>query len=84
MVGLTAHFGWRAALLTGGGLGVAAVGVLATQLRGFVGGGEVERPRRTTGHDVRLLLTAPILSAFAYFAFGWLLRTSGSCRPRCG
>lgn len=69
VVALTAHFGWRAALVTVGGLGLAVVVVLATQLRGFVGAREVGRPRSTTGRDVRLLLTAPILSAFAYFAF---------------
>ncbi|MGH7385445.1 MAG: MFS transporter, partial [Candidatus Rokuibacteriota bacterium] len=32
VVGLTAHFGWRAALLTVGGLGLTVVVVLATQL----------------------------------------------------
>ncbi|MGH7402642.1 MAG: MFS transporter, partial [Candidatus Rokuibacteriota bacterium] len=69
VVGLTAHFGWRVALLTVGSLGLAVVGVLATQLRGFVGGREAGRPRSAAGRDVRLLLTAPILSAFAYFAF---------------
>jgi MFS family permease len=69
VVGLTAHWGWRAALVTVGALGLAVVGVLATQLRAFVGGREAERPRATAGRDVRLLLTAPILSAFAYFAF---------------
>lgn len=69
VVGLTGHFGWRAALVTVGALGLAVVLMLATQLRTFVGGRAAERPRSTTGRDVRLLLTAPILSAFAYFAF---------------
>jgi len=69
VVGLTAHFGWRVALVTVGAAGLAVVSVLATQLRAFVGGRPAERPRTTTGREVRLLLTAPILSAFAYFAF---------------
>jgi MFS transporter, FSR family, fosmidomycin resistance protein len=69
VVGLTAHFGWRVALVTVGAVGLAVVGLLATQLRAFVGGRPVERARSTTGRGVRLLLTAPILSAFAYFAF---------------
>ena len=38
VVGLTAHFGWRAALVTVGAAGLAVVSVLATQLRAFVGG----------------------------------------------
>jgi len=69
VVGLTAHFGWRVALVTVGAVGLAVVGLLATQLRASVGGRPAERARSTTGREVRLLLTAPILSAFAYFAF---------------
>ena len=69
VVGLTAHFGWRVALVTVGAAGLAVVSVLATQLRALVGGREAGRPRSTAGREVRLLLTAPILSAFAYFAF---------------
>ena len=68
VVGLTAHFGWRVALVTVGAAGLAVVSVLATQLHAFVGGPAAERPRSTTRREVRLLLTAPILSAFAYFA----------------
>ncbi len=68
VVGLTAHFGWRVALVTVGAAGLAVVSVLATQLGAVVGAGPAERPRSTTGREVRLLLTAPILSAFAYFA----------------
>jgi len=64
---LTAHFGWRAALVTVGGLGLAMVMVLATQggaFRGVHAGA-----RRAVGvTDVRVLLTAPVLAAFAYFA----------------
>jgi MFS transporter, FSR family, fosmidomycin resistance protein len=68
VVGLTAHFGWRVALVTVGAAGLAVVCVLATQLRALVGGRAVEPPKTTAGREVRLLLTAPILSAFAYFA----------------
>jgi FSR family fosmidomycin resistance protein-like MFS transporter len=64
---LTAHFGWRVALVTVGGLGLAMVIVLATQggaFRGVHAGA-----RRAVGvTDVRVLLTAPVLAAFAYFA----------------
>jgi FSR family fosmidomycin resistance protein-like MFS transporter len=69
VVGLTAHFGWRVALVTVGAAGLLAACVLATQVRAFVGERPAERPRSTAGREVRLLLTAPILSAFAYFAF---------------
>ena len=69
VVGLTAHFGWRVALVTVGAVGLAAVGLLATQLRAFVGGRPAEPAPSTTRREVRLLLTAPVLSAFAYFAF---------------
>jgi FSR family fosmidomycin resistance protein-like MFS transporter len=67
VVGLTAHFGWRVALVVVGAAGLAVVSVLATQLRAFVGVRPAEHPRTTAGAEVRLLLTAPILSAFAYF-----------------
>ncbi len=64
---LTAHFGWRAALVTVGGLGLAMVVVLATQGGVFTGAhGGARRARG--GTDVRVLLTAPVLAAFAYFA----------------
>jgi MFS family permease len=66
--GLTAHFGWRAALVTVGSLGLAMVVLLATQRAAFV---QSRYDTRGTGAvaEVRLLLSAPILSAFAYFAF---------------
>jgi predicted MFS family arabinose efflux permease len=69
VVGLAAHFGWRVALVAVGATGLAVVSVLATQLRALAGRRPAERARSTTGREVRLLLTAPILSAFAYFAF---------------
>lgn len=66
--GLTAHFGWRAGLVTVGSLGLAMVVVLATQRAAFV---QSRYDTRGTGPvaELRLLLSAPILSAFAYFAF---------------
>jgi len=64
---LTAHFGWRAALVTVGGLGLAMVVVLATQSGAFTGAhGGARRAGGVT--DVRVLLTGPVLAAFAYFA----------------
>ena len=65
---LTAHFGWRAALVTVGGLGVAMVAVLAAQ-GGVFGPVRSGARGRSAVADMRLLFTAPILSAFAYFAF---------------
>jgi MFS family permease len=66
--GLTAHFGWRAALVTVGSLGLAMVVLLATQRAAFV---QSRYDTRGPGAvaEARLLLSAPILSAFAYFAF---------------
>lgn len=65
---LTAYFGWRAALVTVGGLGLAMVVVLASQGGAF---GSVRGGARgkSAVADARVLLTGPILSAFAYFAF---------------
>jgi predicted MFS family arabinose efflux permease len=67
VVGLTAQLGWRLALAAVGAAGLTAVAVLASQLRGGLGGSEAGG-RRSPGREVRLLLTAPILAAFAYFA----------------
>jgi MFS family permease len=68
VVGLTGHFGWRAALVTVGALGLMMVGVLASQRAAF-GGSRYDTRGQGTAAQVRLLLSAPILSAFAYFAF---------------
>jgi MFS transporter, FSR family, fosmidomycin resistance protein len=65
--GLTAHFGWRAALVTVGALGLAVVVVLATQGAAFAAVRGRARGEGAGG-NLRLLLSAPILSAFAYFA----------------
>jgi len=63
---LTAHFGWRVALVTVGGGGLVMAGVLATQAHLFATARSAGRSRGAT--DVRLLLSGPILAAFAYFA----------------
>ena len=65
--GLTAHFGWRAALVTVGALGLAVVVVLATQGAAFAAVRGRARGEGAGG-NLSLLLSAPILSAFAYFA----------------
>jgi FSR family fosmidomycin resistance protein-like MFS transporter len=68
VVGLTAHFGWRAALVGVGLAGLVVVLVLAAQRRAFGVLGPAPRGPGSVVGDVRMLLTAPILAAFAYFA----------------
>jgi MFS family permease len=68
VVGLTASSGWRAALVTVGALGLVMVGVLASQRAAFGRSRHDTRGQGTVAH-LRLLLSAPILAAFAYFAF---------------
>jgi MFS family permease len=68
VVGLAAHFGWRSALVGVGLTGLAVVTVLATQRGAFGALGPAPRARSGVVGDVRMLLTAPILAAFAYFA----------------
>ncbi|MGH7391509.1 MAG: MFS transporter [Candidatus Rokuibacteriota bacterium] len=70
VVGLSTLYGWRAAVVTVGALGVAAALVLATR-RENLGHAPQAMPaadRAPVAADVRLLLAAPILMAFAYFA----------------
>ncbi|MEK7444694.1 MAG: MFS transporter [candidate division NC10 bacterium] len=73
IVTLSALFGWRAALVTAGGLGLMVALALSTQ------GEALRREQRQTGHcsgmagaglreSVGFLLQTPILMAFAYFA----------------
>jgi len=78
VVTLAAHASWRTALVTVGGIGVAAALLLSTQSDTLAD----DRPvasRRAAGADeglaadIRLLMVAPVLAAFAYFA---LLATS--------
>ena len=68
VVGLTAHFGWRVALVTVGLLGLAVAAVLAAQGGALGRLRSAERPRGGLVHGARMLLTAPILAAFTYFA----------------
>jgi MFS family permease len=75
---LTAHFSWRVALMTVGGVGVVAALLLSTQSGALVHDAGPGRRREEGGEsglaaDIRLLLVAPVLAAFAYFA---LLATS--------
>ena len=71
---VTALAGWRAALLVAGGLGLVATAVIAANTRGL---GGAEAARGSARPDLRgqmsVLMAAPILMAFAYFA---LLTTS--------
>lgn len=72
VVALTGLFGWRAALVTVGGLGLVAAGVLASRMRVLVDHRDPAARSSPAGRldlaaDVRLLLTTGILAAFAYF-----------------
>ena len=69
--GLTAAFGWRVAVTSVGAAGVVTAMFLSRQ-RALDDGHRAVRPRSGTAGlgivaQVRLLLTAPILMAFAYF-----------------
>jgi MFS family permease len=73
-VALASFVGWRGAVLALGLTGLAWVAVLTYQTRGLVDHrqpiGEPERPRQTAlSADFGVLFSAPILAAFAYFAF---------------
>lgn len=70
VVGLSALYGWRSAVVSVGALGVAAALLLATRREnlGHAPQAATATDRRPVAADVRLLLVAPILMAFAYFA----------------
>lgn len=70
VVGLGALYGWRGAVVTVGALGVAAALFLGTRREnlGHAPQAAAAANRMAVGADVRLLLAAPILMAFAYFA----------------
>jgi MFS family permease len=61
--------GWRTALVAAGGLGLAATLVVALQTRPLAGHHELAGRAATQplASDVRVLLSRPILAAFAYF-----------------
>ena len=70
-VGTVTHVaGWRTALMAAGAVGLVATGILAVCTAGL--GAPARGPARALGAgvraDVRLLLAAPILMAFGYFA----------------
>ena len=69
-VGLSAAYGWHAALLAAASLGIVMIGVLLTQretiaveLRRPVSGA----PASSLAADLRVLRTAPVLMCFFYF-----------------
>jgi MFS family permease len=72
VVGLTGLYGWRAALMIVGTVGLGAVALLATQSHLLADGGgggparAMDRPR-SLADDLHLLTAAPILAAFGYF-----------------
>jgi sugar phosphate permease len=71
MVGIASALGWRAALVAAGCLGFVVALFVASQRGAFVdhrtAGGARIAPAGLA-RDARLLLTAPLLAAFAYFA----------------
>ena len=74
VVGLGSLFGWRAALLAASGAGLCVALLLAAQRHAFrdhreAAGAGAPRAGAARANGARLLLTAPLLSAFAYFAF---------------
>jgi len=74
IVGLSGVFGWRIALLAASGAGFGVALLLASQRRAFrdhreSAGDRAARAGTSLARDARLLLTLPLLSAFAYFAF---------------
>jgi MFS transporter, FSR family, fosmidomycin resistance protein len=79
VVTLAAHSSWRTALVTVGGIGVAAALLLSTQTDSLADDRPAASPREVGGGegglaaDIRLLMVAPVLAAFAYFT---LLATS--------
>ena len=71
LVGTITHLaGWRIALLTAGGVALVVTALLATQTRGL--GSPMPAPATTERvglrADVGVLMAAPILMAFGYFA----------------
>ena len=68
LVSLATSLSWRIALCTVGVVGLAVVLVLATQRGAFGALGPAPRAQGGVIGDIRMLLAAPILAAFAYFA----------------
>ncbi|HEX8165563.1 MAG TPA: MFS transporter [Beijerinckiaceae bacterium] len=66
MIGLASRFGWRAALIGAGLAGIAFAALIVLEHRQLRA--DVHRPADMAPNDWRLLMTAPILSCFLYFA----------------
>jgi MFS family permease len=66
MIGLASRFGWRAALIGVGLAGIAFAALIALEHRQLRA--DVHRHAHEAPSNWRLLLTAPILSCFLYFA----------------
>jgi MFS family permease len=77
IVAASVVFGWRGALVASGVGGLLAAAYIAAATRPLASAGASIERRATTGagRDGRVLLTAPILAAFAYFA---LLASAGA------
>jgi MFS family permease len=78
IVTVASHTSWRTALVTVGGVGVVAALLLATQSHTLADDRAPAAPREADAPgglaaDIRLLMVAPVLAAFAYFT---LLATS--------
>ncbi len=78
IVTLASHTSWRTALVTVGGIGVGAALLLSTQAHTLADDRRPVAPREADAAgglpaDIRLLMVAPVLAAFAYFT---LLATS--------
>jgi MFS family permease len=78
IVTVASHTSWRIALLAVGGAGVLAALLLATQAGTLASDGKATAGREAEAPgglaaDIRLLMVAPVLAAFAYFT---LLATS--------
>lgn len=64
-----ALFGWHTALLSAAGVGLAVLVLLATQShRLHTAGSRAAGPRAPLAQDLRVLLVAPVLLCFLYFA----------------
>lgn len=73
IIGLTGMFGWRVALVAAACAGLTVVLLLASQKHAFAdhrapAGGRLASAPMGLADDARLLLAAPLLIAFAYFA----------------
>jgi MFS transporter, FSR family, fosmidomycin resistance protein len=66
MIALAEHFGWRTALIAAGLAGIAFAALISLERREL--NAESHHSQHAEHHDWRLLMTAPILACFLYFA----------------